>query len=111
MLVAGLPIVAICLLNQRLLDRSIFRHAAVAAQMKRQSQTIFYLEQMQPDWLSGKRRLQVYDWLAVRLPGMLMGILVILPISVLLLDHSDLLSLIPPILLGGLLGRLLSEGS
>ena len=26
---AGLPIVAICLLNQRLLDRSIFRHAAV----------------------------------------------------------------------------------
>src|SRR6266849_1311569 len=29
MLVAGLPIVAICLLNQRLLDRSIFRHVAV----------------------------------------------------------------------------------
>ncbi len=29
MLVAGLPIVAICLLHQRLLDRSIFWHIAV----------------------------------------------------------------------------------
>ena len=27
---AGLPIVAICLLNQRLLDRSIFWHIAVS---------------------------------------------------------------------------------
>src|SRR2546427_4577716 len=29
MLVAGFPIVAICLLNQRLVDRSIFLHSAV----------------------------------------------------------------------------------
>jgi uncharacterized membrane protein YeaQ/YmgE (transglycosylase-associated protein family) len=29
--VAGLPIVAICLLHQRLLDRSIFCHTAVGA--------------------------------------------------------------------------------
>jgi len=82
----------------------------LAAQMRRQSQSIFYLEQMQPDWLSGSRMLGVYDWLAVRLPGVLMGMLVI-PIIGVFFGNATLLSLIPIILLGGLLGGLLSEGS
>jgi len=83
----------------------------LAGQMKRQSQSIFYLEQMQPTWLAGHRRLWVYDWVAVRLPGVLMGVLVGLTINMFLVGYYDLLSHIPYILLGGLLGGLLSEGS
>jgi hypothetical protein len=41
MLVAGLPIVAICLLHQRLLDRSIFLHIAVERQ-KREAEALIY---------------------------------------------------------------------
>jgi hypothetical protein len=78
--------------------------------MKRQSQTIFYLEQMQPTWLSSNGMLRAYDWLAVRLPNILMGVLISLTISVFLGGYFDLL-LISTILLGGLLGGLLSEGS
>ena len=85
--------------------------SSLAGQMKRQSQTIFYLEQMQPTWLSGHRMLQVYDWLAVRLPSMLMGVLVSLSISEFLSSNFELASPIPIILLGGLLGGLLSKGS
>jgi NACHT domain len=91
---------------------------SLAAQMKRQSQTIFYLEQMQPTWLSDHRMLEAYDWLAVRLPGVLMGILVSLTINGFFLNagagrfgFSELFSFLSSILLGGLLGGLLSEGS
>ena len=102
----------------------------LASQMKRQSQTIFYFEQMQPDWLSGKRGRRVYDWLAVRLPGVLMGLLFILAIYVFILiiqDGSGYFSslnyifggifsdnlglpIFPFLILFGLLGGLLSEG-
>src|SRR6266446_1164854 len=57
----------------------------LARQMKQQSQTVFYLEHLQPYWLSDNRMLQVYDWLAVRLPDVLMGILVSLTISMFIL--------------------------
>jgi hypothetical protein len=83
----------------------------LARQMKRQNQTLFYLEQMQPDWLSDNRMLGVYNWVAVRLPDVLMGMLVILIINMFFNSYSDLLGLIPDVLLGGLLGGLLSEGS
>jgi hypothetical protein len=85
--------------------------SSLANQMKRQSQTIFYLEQMQPTWLSGNGMLRRYDWLAVRLPDMLMGVLVSLTISLFLGGIAGPLASIPVILLGGLLGWLLSEGS
>ncbi len=84
---------------------------SLARQMKRQNQTIFYLEQMQPDWLSGNRMLGVYDWLGVRLPDVLMGVLVSLTISVFIFGGFDLPALMTSILLGGLLGGLLSEGN
>ena len=84
---------------------------SLARQMKRQNQTLFYIEQMQPDWLSGDRMLRVYNWLAVRLPDVLMGILVCFIISVFIFADHSLPVLIPNILLGSLLGGLLSEGS
>ncbi len=88
----------------------------LARQMQQHSQTVFYLEQIQPDWLSGTRMLGVYDWLAIRLPDMLMGILLSLIISVFIWTTLGtvtlyLATLITYILLGGLLGGLLSEGS
>src|SRR5205823_6060160 len=61
----------------------------LAQQMKRQNQTLFYIEQMQPDWLSNNRMLRVYDWLAVRLPGVLMGILISLAISLFIFGRFD----------------------
>ena len=79
----------------------------LACQMKRQSQTIFYLEQMQPTWLSDNRMLRVFDWWSVRLPGMIIGILVTLVITTFLPSFSDSVT---SILLGGLLGGILSEG-
>ncbi len=82
----------------------------LAGQMRRQSQSIFYLEQMQPDWLIENRMLGVYDWLAVRLPGVLIGILVSFAVSLLLAGHG-FWGGTPLSLLGGLLGGLLSRES
>jgi NACHT domain len=83
----------------------------LAGQMKRQSQTVFYIEQMQPDWLSGTRMLRAYDRWAVRLPGVLIGILISLAITTLFISALRFADLVTNILLGGLLGGLLSEGS
>ncbi len=102
----------------------------LARQLKQQNQTVFYLEQLQPSWLSGKRGRRVYDWLAVRLPGVLMGLLFILAVYVFILSiqggsgyFSSLnyifrgifegifgLPIFPFFILFGLLGGLLSEG-
>jgi hypothetical protein len=46
----------------------------LAQQMRARNQTIFYVEHLQPDWLSTKQQ-PTYRWLAVRLPGILIGIL------------------------------------
>jgi eukaryotic-like serine/threonine-protein kinase len=83
----------------------------LAGQMKRQSQTVFYLEQMQPNWLSGTRMFRAYDRWAVRLPGVLIGILVSLAISTLFTPGLEGADIVTNILLGGLIGGLLSEGS
>ncbi len=48
----------------------------LARQMKQQNQTVFYLEHLQPTWLSGERTRQAYDRWAVRFPAILMGMLV-----------------------------------
>jgi DNA polymerase III delta prime subunit len=45
----------------------------LARQMQLHDQTIFYIEQMQPDWLSERHLYQIYNYLAVRLPDMLIG--------------------------------------
>lgn len=84
----------------------------LAGQMRRQSQTIFYLEQMQPDWLSDSRMLGRYDWVAVRLPGIFMGILVGLIVNAFYSAGLSYVAFTPPsILLCGFLGGYLSEGS
>ncbi len=82
----------------------------LAQKMKQRGQTVFYIEHMQPDWLIDKCALRTYDWLAVRLPYMLVGMLV--GFAPYLLFSSDILTsfLSEVILLGGLLGWLLSGG-
>ncbi len=49
--------------------------AYLAMQMQRYNQTVFYLEQLQPDWIEDKRWLEFYRWFAVMLPGALIGAL------------------------------------
>jgi serine/threonine protein kinase len=85
----------------------------LAQTMKKRNQTIFYVEHMQPDWLVGKRMRRKYDWLAVRLPYMLTGVLVgLAPYLLLFRDSNIWTPFLPELtLLGGLLGWLLSGGS
>jgi hypothetical protein len=77
--------------------------SSLADLMKQQSQTIFFIEQLQPDWLPSKRVLSAYDWLGVRLPYMLIGALVSLAI-IAFFSAISLLTSIIGILLGGFLG-------
>ena len=46
----------------------------LARQMRQRNQTIFYLEQLQPDWLS-KRRRAFYQWSVGLVGGLLFGLL------------------------------------
>src|SRR6266566_810123 len=85
--------------------------AWLARQMKQQSQTVFYIEQLQPNWLSGNRMHWLYDWLAIRLPGILIGILVGLAFYTLFFGVPDPAPALDSVLLGGLLGGILSGGS
>jgi len=84
--------------------------SSLARQMKRQSQTVFYIEHIQSDWLSGNRTFKVYEWLAVLLPGILIGILGGLAITTYILAPS-INDYGPNMLLGGLLGGLFSSRS
>ena len=90
----------------------------LAQQMKQQNQAIFYIEHMQPDWLSDDWMRRAYDRWAIVFPAILMGILASLGISSLLypfiLSHSSSYSLDFPLflalnsVLGGFLGWLLA---
>jgi hypothetical protein len=84
--------------------------SSLARQMKRQSQTVFYIEHMQFDWLSDGQAIKWYAWLAVLLPGMLIGILVGIAITTVSWSPSMAIY-IPSMLLGGLLGGLFSASS
>lgn len=81
----------------------------LARQMREHDQTIFYLEHLQPDWLP-LRLYHRYAWIAVRLPGILLGICA--GIAIFLFVHPGTsLQLPDPIeyaTIGGLLGGLLS---
>jgi hypothetical protein len=89
----------------------------LARQLKQHNRTVFYLEHLQPDWLSGDRMHRVYDRWALRFPAILMGILVTLAINLVLTPASffslsdDALFLAPIMVLGGFLGWLLESGS
>jgi serine/threonine protein kinase/DNA polymerase III delta prime subunit len=83
----------------------------LAQRMKQHNQTIFYIEHIQPDWLIDKRMQRIYDWLAVRLPYILTGVLVGL-VPYLLFVQPILTPFLPEvILLAGLLGWLLGGGT
>ena len=83
----------------------------LAQRMKQHNQTIFYIEHIQPDWLVDKRMQRKYNWLGIRLPYILVGILVGLALYLLLVQPILTPFLPEVILLGGLLGWLLGEGS
>ena len=80
----------------------------LARRMKKQGQTIFYLERMQPDWLPEGRLSRAYERLAIRLLGILIGVLVSLVVGMLI---SSFLGIAFGIFfgpIGGLLGGLFS---
>ncbi len=77
----------------------------LAQQMREHNQTVFYLEQVQPDWLDTRQR-RVYEWLGVRLPAIIIGALVSILIGWFFLGISG--NLLQETCLGGLLGGLLS---
>jgi len=81
----------------------------LARQMIQHNQVAFYLEQMQPDWIKERRWLMLYTWLAVRLPGFLMGLLCGI-IANNLLYHDTSVSLFRlQALAGGFIGFLFSD--
>ncbi len=82
--------------------------AWLAWQMRQQSQAVFYLEQLQPEWLSDPRRLQTYNRLAVRLPGTFMGMLVFFIIRLFFSGLADINFLVIGLFLSGFLGWLWS---
>lgn len=79
----------------------------LARQMQQHNQTIFYLELLQPDWLSASLPLQTYEVLAIRIPGILIGVLISLLVTKVLFSFH-----IPEGiwhgLVGGLVGGLVS---
>jgi serine/threonine protein kinase len=83
----------------------------LAQQLKRHGQTVFYIERIQPSWLPDKRSLRLYNLFAVRLPAVLMGMLVGIILCTIPSFNSIIYDLLEMILLGGLLGWLLSEKS
>lgn len=80
------------------------------AQHMRQRKSVFYIEQMQPEWLLDEHGQRIYEYLAVKLPGVLIGMLISIVINTLLFIDVDATNLIQFGLIGGLLGGLLSHG-
>jgi MFS family permease len=81
----------------------------LAQQMREHNPSIFYLEHLQLDWLPSEQEL-VYIWLAVRIPGILIGVLAGLTIA-LFLGSQDPTYLLQDGVLGGFLGGLFNEGA
>ena len=77
----------------------------LARQMQRNSQTVFYLEQLQPSWLTQEHWIW-YELLAVRLPGIIIGVLLSLALSRFFFSDPMVFSFF-----GGLLGEIFSRGN
>src|SRR2546423_237174 len=82
--------------------------AFLARQMKQQNQTVFYIEHIQPNWLEQHRGRRAYEYLGIRLPGILIGILVGSSVNALLSVSTSIVSSVIYGLIGGLLGGILS---
>jgi hypothetical protein len=77
----------------------------LALQMRDHNQTIFYLEHLQPDWLTAFQQ-RTYTWFAVRLPAIVIGILISVLVALFFIRSTDPSSLLQNGLLGGFLGGL-----
>ncbi len=81
---------------------------SLARKMQQQSQVVFYIEQIQPEWIDKKRWQQVYMWLAVLLPGALIGALTGLLSNDVLFHAGDFKAIFVDSLYGLLMGFLFS---
>lgn len=82
----------------------------LARQMREHNQSVFYLEYLQPDQLAPEQY-RIYTWLAIRLPGILIGVLTSFSIVLLLTGIADVVFLIRWGVLGALVGGLFSGAS
>lgn len=82
--------------------------AYLADQMRWNGQTVFYIEQMQPQWISKRLWLWVYMWIAVLLPGALIGALTGILSNDLLFHAGSANSIFIDGLYGAIIGYLLS---
>jgi hypothetical protein len=81
----------------------------LAQQMRARSQSILYLEHLQPDWLPSGWTQQLYSWLGVRLPDILIGGLVSFVIFLLFSFSKTDFYLLGSFLLGGVVAGLLGS--
>jgi len=77
----------------------------LARLMREHNQTVFYLEYLQPDWLTNGQR-QANVWLAFHLPATVIGASINILVQLFLLGSTDPSSLLQYGILGGLLGGL-----
>ncbi len=82
--------------------------AYLAMQMQRHSQTVFYLEQLQPDWIEDALWMQCYRWFAVMLPGTFIGGLVGILINALLFHAGSAGAVSLDFLYGAVMGYMFS---
>ncbi|TMC24774.1 MAG: hypothetical protein E6J34_00005 [Chloroflexi bacterium] len=81
----------------------------LAQQMRRHNLTVFYLEHLQPEWLVDGSAQRIYEWLAVRCYGVLLGLLLSVLVPSMLFFPLPVPLLVCVGLTGGLV--LLSVGS
>lgn len=80
----------------------------LADQMQQYGQTVFYIEHLQPRWIAKQLWLRIYMWLAVLLPGALIGALTGIQSNDLLFHANDASPIIIDGLYGAIIGYLLS---
>ena len=78
--------------------------------MRKHNQAVFYLEHLQPDWLSTEQQ-RIYAGLAIRLPAVVIGVLMNILVQSLLFGGADLSSLLQSGVLGGLFGGIWHESA
>lgn len=82
--------------------------AHLARRTQRAGQRVFYIEHMQPDWIDQGKWSNIYRWLAVFLPGMIIGALTGVLSNVLLFHAGSIGSVFIDSLYGMVLGYLFS---
>jgi serine/threonine protein kinase len=83
--------------------------AYLADQMRQQGQAVFYIEHMQPQWINKQLWLRIYMWIAVFLPGTLIGALTGIMSNDLLFHAGNVNSVFIDGLYGAVIGYLQSS--